>query len=167
MDPGPPRHRQPERQDHRSGGPRGYDAATRSNAASLTRWLMRMAPRSCPNRTHRFPGSQRPRAAAARLARSLHTPAGLPPMAPLIMSESPRTPTSPLRSCERDPHQIGFAVLPRGLLERLFASIRRNRRLATEFLRATTIKSVRATSTEPPSCCSSAAHPRLLRVPAG
>ena len=62
-------------------------------------------------------------------------------------------PPSPSRSFARTPDQVGFAVLPRRwVVERFFAWIGRNRRLAKDF--EATLASAEPSSTPPPSCCS-------------
>jgi len=52
----------------------------------------------------------------------------------------------------KNPDQVGFAVNPRRVVERFFAWIGRNRRLAKDF--EATIDSARAFHTPHPSCCS-------------
>jgi hypothetical protein len=62
---------------------------------------------------------------------------------------SPRQRRSQSKSCARNPDQVGFAVNPRRwVVERFFAWIGRNRRLAKDF------EATRLSSTPHPSCCS-------------
>ena len=129
------RHRQPERQDHRSRRParlrcRQEDQGRKRHAMVDTdgRPLVcrSILPRS---RTATAPcRCCKPRVVASRSSSvSLPTP-------PMSATASPMPPASPSRSSASSPDQVGFAVHPRRwVVERFFAWINRNRRLAKDF----------------------------------
>ena len=136
-------------QDDRGYGPRGYDAGNGAQAPRAGRLLEAIGefqdrdgggPLLCASRGS-FPFIEKVFADSGYAGEKVAT-------ATVIAVEIVR----------KSPDQVGFAVQPRRwVVERFFAWINRNRRLAKDF--EATIASARPSSTPPPSCSSSADWP--------
>ena len=129
------RDRQPERQDHRAGGPRGYDAGKKISGRKRHA-LVDTDGR--PLVLHCHPASVQDRDGAAPLLRASR--ARFPFIAKAFADAAyaaRRVATATHIAIEivRKPkHQVGFAVHPRRwVVERCFAWLGRNRRLARDF----------------------------------
>ena len=137
-----------------AGGPRGYDAGKKVLGPQAARHggHRRPAARACRSirplsRTATAPCRCFKRPAAAFPSSSAPSPT--PPMPP---SASPTPPASPSRSSARSADQVGFAVHPRRwVVERCFAWLGRNRRLAKTSRRPSPPR--QPSSTPPPPCC--------------
>ena len=128
-----------------AGGPRGYDAGKKiTRGASATRWSTPTGAASCSRRIRRVSRTAMvagrccaPHAARFRSSRSLFADSG-------YAGEKVATATViAVEIVRKSPDQVGFAVQPRRwVVERFFAWINRNRRLAKDF--EATIASARA-----------------------
>jgi transposase len=126
-----------------AGGPRGYDLERRSTDVSATRWWTRTGAASRSNRIRRV--SKTAMVADASVSLAVHLP-----IHPACLRRQRicrgKVTTATLIAVEivrKNPDQVGFAVNPRRwVVERFFAWIGRNRRLAKDF--EATIDSARA-----------------------
>ena len=142
-----------------AGGPRGYDAGKKIKGASATRWSTPTG-RGLVLEAH--PASIQDRDGGGPL---LCASRGSFPFIEKVFADSgyagEKVATATVIAVEivrKSPDQVGFAVQPRRwVVERFFAWINRNRRLAKDF--EATIASAAPSSTPPPSCSSSADWP--------
>ncbi len=136
-----------------AGGPRGYDAGKkvlgRKRHAMVDTdgrpLVLQVHPASVQDRDGAVPLLQ----ASRRAFLSSSVPSPIPPMPP---SASPTRRCIAVEIVRKPADQVGFAVHPRRwVVERCFAWLNRNRRLAKDF--EATIASATASSTPHPRCC--------------
>ena len=125
-----------------AGGPRGYDAGKKIKGASATRWSTPTGAASCSRRIRRVSRTAMVAGRccaphAARFIEKVFADSG-------YAGEKVATATViAVEIVRKSPDQVGFAVQPRRwVVERFFAWINRNRRLAKDF--ETFIASARA-----------------------